>query len=219
MTMRIPTPLFLTLLLAGCGPRPAETPAPAPLGVEVPNTGPDPVLPEPDTMQSVTRLAVLRPWPRERTPVAPPGFEVSLFADGFQRPRWLHVLPNGDLLVAESANPGRRDTLMPPEQGRRPGPRQRGTRQPDHPAVRRRRRWPGLTAPLPGPQLADGDVVPRRLALRGHTGALVRYPFARATLRSRTAPPALERRAAATIITGPERRSTPTALAHSRSVS
>jgi glucose/arabinose dehydrogenase len=76
-----------------------------------------PSLPAPDTTASVTRLAKLVPWPAGRTPSAPPGFEVSLYADGFQRPRWLHVLPNGDVLVAESANSGGwRDTLMPPEQ-------------------------------------------------------------------------------------------------------
>jgi glucose/arabinose dehydrogenase len=181
MTMRIPTPLFLTLLLAGCGPRPAETPAPAPLGVEVPNTGPDPVLPEPDTTQSVTRLAVLRPWPRERTPVAPPGFEVSLFADGFQRPRWLHVLPNGDLLVAESANPGRRDTLMPPEQvaarwasGNRGHSANRITLLRDADGDgRAERRVPllwGLNQPM-GMLYLDGWLYV------ANTDALVRYPF------------------------------------------
>ena len=107
--------LLLPLVLLGCTQQ--RTEAPAPLAVEIPNTGPDPALPPPDTASSVTRLSVIRPWPAGRTPVAPPGFRVSLYADGFQRPRWLHVLPNGDVLVAESANPGvARDTLMPPEQ-------------------------------------------------------------------------------------------------------
>jgi glucose/arabinose dehydrogenase len=79
--------------------------------------GPSPALPAPDTAASVTRLSTLVPWPEGRTPIAPPGFDVSLYADGFQRPRWLYVLPNGDVLVAESANPGGwRDTLMPPAQ-------------------------------------------------------------------------------------------------------
>jgi glucose/arabinose dehydrogenase len=79
--------------------------------------GPSPHLPAPDTTASVTRLAKLVPWPEGRTPTAPPGFEVSLYAAGFQRPRWLYVLPNGDVLVAESANAGGpRDTLMPADQ-------------------------------------------------------------------------------------------------------
>ena len=41
-------------------------------------------------------------WPAGRTPVAPPGFDVAAFADGLDNPRWLYVLPNGDVLVAES---------------------------------------------------------------------------------------------------------------------
>jgi len=35
-------------------------------------------------------------------PVAPDGFTVAKYADGFENPRWLYVLPNGDVLVAES---------------------------------------------------------------------------------------------------------------------
>ena len=115
MTMRIPLTFAALLALAGCGTGPVG--GPAPLSREIPNTGPNPALPAPDTTANVTRLSVVRPWPEGRTPVAPPGFRVSLYADGFQRPRWLHVLPNGDVLVAESANAGSaRDTLMPPEQ-------------------------------------------------------------------------------------------------------
>jgi glucose/arabinose dehydrogenase len=82
-----------------------------------PGRGPSPLLPAPDTTASANRLSTVLPWPKGRTPTAPPGFEVSLYADGFQRPRWLYVLPNGDVLVAESANSGGwRDTLMSPDQ-------------------------------------------------------------------------------------------------------
>jgi glucose/arabinose dehydrogenase len=41
-------------------------------------------------------------WPAGRTPAAPAGFEVGAFAEGLDNPRWLYVLPNGDVLVAES---------------------------------------------------------------------------------------------------------------------
>jgi hypothetical protein len=51
--------------------------------------GPDPRLPAPDTTASATRFSKVVPWPEGRTPVAPPGFTVSIFADGLQRPRWL----------------------------------------------------------------------------------------------------------------------------------
>ena len=43
-------------------------------------------------------------WPKDASPVAPPGFSVVKFADGLDHPRWLYVLPNGDVLVAESAS-------------------------------------------------------------------------------------------------------------------
>jgi len=35
-------------------------------------------------------------------PMAPAGFNVTIYADAFQNPRWLYVTPNGDILVAES---------------------------------------------------------------------------------------------------------------------
>ncbi|MGI8931195.1 MAG: PQQ-dependent sugar dehydrogenase, partial [Sphingomicrobium sp.] len=41
-----------------------------------------------------------------RMPTAAAGLRVSEFAGGLEHPRWLHVLPNGDVLVAESDNPG-----------------------------------------------------------------------------------------------------------------
>src|SRR5208282_3209572 len=36
-------------------------------------------------------------------PQVPPGFNVSVFARGFEQPRWLAVAPNGDVFVAGSA--------------------------------------------------------------------------------------------------------------------
>ncbi len=41
-------------------------------------------------------------WPNGLTPSAPQGFAVELFADGFDAGRWLYVLPNGDVLVAQA---------------------------------------------------------------------------------------------------------------------
>jgi glucose/arabinose dehydrogenase len=38
-------------------------------------------------------------------PTPAQGFEVNEFAGGLDHPRWLHVLPNGDVLVAESNKP------------------------------------------------------------------------------------------------------------------
>jgi glucose/arabinose dehydrogenase len=41
-------------------------------------------------------------WKSGETPRAPDGFAVDLFASGLDNPRWVYVLPNGDVLVAES---------------------------------------------------------------------------------------------------------------------
>src|SRR4029077_19254345 len=35
-------------------------------------------------------------------PVAAPGLKVNAFATGLEHPRWINVLPNGDVLIAES---------------------------------------------------------------------------------------------------------------------
>jgi len=44
------------------------------------------------------------PAPPGFLPQAPPGFKVSIFADGFEFPRWLAVAPNGDIFVADSTS-------------------------------------------------------------------------------------------------------------------
>lgn len=41
-------------------------------------------------------------WPANGAPVAAPGLSVTRFADGLDHPRQMLVLPNGDVLVAES---------------------------------------------------------------------------------------------------------------------
>jgi len=42
-------------------------------------------------------------WAPGRAPTAPAGFAVTRFAEGLNHPRWLYVLPDGDILVAESS--------------------------------------------------------------------------------------------------------------------
>jgi glucose/arabinose dehydrogenase len=83
-------------LLAACAHDPA-TPNPTPGG-----TPPPPALPAPDTSHDVQNYSEVIGWPDGQMPVAPEGFVVTKYADGFQNPRWLYVLPNGDVLVAES---------------------------------------------------------------------------------------------------------------------
>ena len=43
-------------------------------------------------------------WPAGAAPTAPAGFTVTRYAEGLDHPRWLLVLPNGDVLAAESAS-------------------------------------------------------------------------------------------------------------------
>jgi glucose/arabinose dehydrogenase len=68
--------------------------------------GSDPTLPEPNpTLLPTVNIAKADPWPNGSMPTAASGFAVNEFAKGLDHPRWLHVLPNGDILVAESNAP------------------------------------------------------------------------------------------------------------------
>lgn len=67
--------------------------------------GEKPVLPEPKTSPIPTlnaRQAV--GWPAGVQPTAPQGFTVTQFAGDLAHPRWLLVLPNGDVLVSEASS-------------------------------------------------------------------------------------------------------------------
>lgn len=67
--------------------------------------GANPELPGPKTSLIPTlnaRQAV--GWPSSGAPTAPAGFTVTRFAEGLAHPRWLLVLPNGDVLVSEASS-------------------------------------------------------------------------------------------------------------------
>lgn len=71
-------------------------------------TGPDPVLPPPrESLIPTVNIAPAKGWPAGAKPVAAEGMAVAAFADGLDHPRWLYVLPNGDVLVAETNAPPR----------------------------------------------------------------------------------------------------------------
>jgi glucose/arabinose dehydrogenase len=53
------------------------------------------------------KIAPAEGWTEGRMPVAAPGLTVTPFARGLSHPRWLYVLPNGDVLVAETNGPPR----------------------------------------------------------------------------------------------------------------
>ena len=68
--------------------------------------GLDPQLPKPSkSLIPTVKVSDVVGWPAGVTPRAPAGFRVQPFAQGLDHPRWLLVLPNGDVLVAESNKP------------------------------------------------------------------------------------------------------------------
>ena len=73
-------------------------------------SGPTPTLPAPNkTMFPTVNIAPATGWPAGAMPQAAPGTRVTLFAKGLDHPRWLLVLPNGDVLVAETNAPPKPD--------------------------------------------------------------------------------------------------------------
>lgn len=83
------------LALSACGPN----------STLLPDTGygKNPTLPKPRPESWPTySVPSTKGWQNGEKPTAAPGLRVSAFAEGLQHPRWLYVLPNGDVLVAES---------------------------------------------------------------------------------------------------------------------
>lgn len=72
----------------------------------LPGFGPNPQLPAPeqDVLPTVN-IATVDRWGPDELPRVADGFTVTRYADGLDHPRWLYVLPNGDVLVAESNKP------------------------------------------------------------------------------------------------------------------
>ena len=80
-------------------------PAPTVLSEQA-DYGPSPELVEPhQTLVPVLRPAKAVGWPAGEMPSPAMGLQVNAFVSGLDHPRWLYVLPNGDVLVAESNAP------------------------------------------------------------------------------------------------------------------
>ncbi len=93
---------FAAFIASACG---ATSRAPIVAGF-----GPTPDLPRPDTsLIPVVNVVDAKGWASGQTPVAARGATVNAFATGLDHPRWLYVLPNGDVLVAETNAPPRPD--------------------------------------------------------------------------------------------------------------
>jgi glucose/arabinose dehydrogenase len=87
------------LLLSSCGGDTATLPVAA-------GTGPAPQLPPPHpTLIPTVKIADVVGWKAGATPTPAPGLSVTAVATGLDHPRWIYVLPNGDVLVAETNGP------------------------------------------------------------------------------------------------------------------
>ena len=84
--------------LTACGEM-AKLPASASFGA-------NPVLPEPNTpLIPTVNIASAKGWPTGVKPMSAPGTTVTALAKNLDHPRWIYVLPNGDVLVAETNAP------------------------------------------------------------------------------------------------------------------
>jgi glucose/arabinose dehydrogenase len=93
---------LVALILLSCA-----GPADKPVTIGI---GPNPQLPPPDKpLITVVDIAPAVGWPSGVVPSAAQGTRVNAFATGLDHPRWVYVLPNGDVLVAESNAPKRPD--------------------------------------------------------------------------------------------------------------
>ena len=103
--LAIPIVLSFCLLLAACGEQ-AQL-------AEGEGMGSNPTLPAPtSTLIPTINIATATGWPTGAKPESAPDTVVTAFATGLDHPRWLHVLPNGDVLVVETNAPSR------PEEGK-----------------------------------------------------------------------------------------------------
>jgi hypothetical protein len=136
--------------LTGCG-------EPARLPVEA-SMGPNPQLPKPETsLIPLVNVAPAKGWAAGMQPRAAAGLQVSALASGFDHPHWLYVLPNGDVLVAESNKPQAAETgfslrqwFMKKAQAKAGAGTPSANRLTPAARCRRRRPWPSCTACVDG---------------------------------------------------------------------
>lgn len=176
------------LALAGCGER-AGLPVAA-------GIGPNPQLPKPNpTLLPTVRVAAVARWAPGEAPTPASGLGVAAFATGLEHPRWLYVLPDGDVLVAE--------TDAPPKPADRSGVRGlvmgllmrkagSGTPSPDRITLLRDADGDGVAETRS--VLLEGLHSPFGMALLGDylyvadTDALLRFPYHAGTTRIDAAP-------------------------------
>lgn len=98
LLLGVAAPLAGCIALIACS---ATATSSEPIGI-----GPNPTLPAPEkSLIPTVQVAPAKGWPAGAKPTAAAGLAVNAFATGLDHPRWIHVLPNGDVLVAESNAP------------------------------------------------------------------------------------------------------------------
>jgi glucose/arabinose dehydrogenase len=95
-------PFLAIVVLAGCGEKSR---------MDITQTqGLTPTIPDPDhTLIPTVKIAGIIGWSQGEAPTPAPGLQVQAFARGLDHPRWMTVLPNGDVLVAETNAPPKPD--------------------------------------------------------------------------------------------------------------
>lgn len=90
--IKTPLSILLLILLASCASN-KKTAGPVSYAKD---------LPEPYATKSKMNFSNVIGWKANEKPIAPEGFKVRLYAEGFYNPRWMYVTPNGDVLVTEA---------------------------------------------------------------------------------------------------------------------
>ena len=75
-----------------------------------------PDLPKPFATKSAQKFSKVVDWPKDAAPTAPKGFAVNRFIDDIDEPRWIYVLSNGDVLVAQATGGPPMDTKNMPQE-------------------------------------------------------------------------------------------------------
>jgi glucose/arabinose dehydrogenase len=75
-------------------------------GTPAPAWGSAPAIPpaKPQGAIPTLKMPTAQGWAAGQTPIAAPGLKVNAFASGLKHPRWIDMLPNGDVLIAEANN-------------------------------------------------------------------------------------------------------------------
>jgi glucose/arabinose dehydrogenase len=87
-------------VFTGCQQK--QKPDPSKADTIADNVGQQVDLPAPFETKSAQVFCTVVGWPKGKTPTAPAGFKVSLYAEDLNNPRNLYVAPNGDVFAAQA---------------------------------------------------------------------------------------------------------------------